>query len=111
VVPCPCVAEADYLLGTRSAIGPDATDEVMGYMASRELYRIDHLQLRIQDPGSRILDPGSLAANDQFYNLGLTDAAVIATGEELRTTLLATLNCRHICAIQPLHAAYFNILP
>ncbi|MBI3298908.1 MAG: PIN domain-containing protein [Elusimicrobia bacterium] len=44
-------------------------------------------------------------------DLGMVDAAVIATAERLKLVRLATLDRRHFSSFRPAHCAGFHILP
>ena len=44
-------------------------------------------------------------------NLGMVDAAVIATCERLRETKVATLDQRHFRVVRPRHCDHLTLLP
>jgi predicted nucleic acid-binding protein len=45
------------------------------------------------------------------FQLGGTDASVIALAERMGAPVVITLDRRHFAAVQPLHRAAFDLLP
>jgi len=82
------VTEVTYLLGTR--LGTKAEVRFLGDLAS----------------GNLIAEP--VAASDW---LRTADASVVAVGERLGISQLATLDRRHFAVVRPAHIDAFELLP
>ena len=96
------VTEVTYLLGTR--LGTEAEVRFLGDLASGNL---------IAEPvaASDWLRIAELTSTYGDLPLGAVDASVVAAGERLGTTQLATLDRRHFTVVRPAHVDAFELLP
>jgi uncharacterized protein len=102
IVPTLVVAEVAYLLKTR--LGPQAEVRFLGDLASGNL---------IAEPvvASDWLRIAELVANYRDLPLGTVDASVVAVGERLRLSQVATLDYCHFAVVRPTHIDAFELLP
>jgi predicted nucleic acid-binding protein len=68
-------------------------------------YRMEHLSI---DEMKRVVE---LQEEYRDLDLGMVDAAVMATCEKLGERKVATLDRRHFGTVRPRHADHFEILP
>ena len=96
------VAEVAYLLETR--LGPEPEIRFLGDLANGNL---------IAEPvaASDWLRIAELASRYRNLPLGTVDASVVAAGERLHISQLATLDRRHFTVLRPAHIDAFEILP
>jgi predicted nucleic acid-binding protein len=102
IVPMLVVTEVTYLLGTR--LGTEAEVRFLGDLASGNL---------IAEPvaASDWLRIAELTSTYGDLPLGAVDASVVAAGERLEITQLATLDRRHFTVVRPAHVDAFELLP
>ena len=96
------VAEVCYMLGTR--YGTEAEALFLDSFADGTL-----LLARLSE-----VDMTRMAALVRQYSnlrLGASDASVVALGERLRLTQVATLDRRHFTVVRPTHCPAFTLLP
>jgi len=96
------VTEVTYLLGTR--LGTTTEVRFLGDLASGSL---------IAEPvaPSDWLRIAELTSSYRDLPLGTVDASVVALGERLGISQLATLDRRHFTVVRPAHAEAFELLP
>jgi hypothetical protein len=96
------VTEVTYLLGTR--LGTKAEVRFLGDLASGNL---------IAEPvaASDWLRTAELTSTYRDLPLGTVDASVVAVGERLGISQLATLDRRHFAVVRPAHIDAFELLP
>ena len=96
------VTEVVYLIGSR--LGVDAEVRFLGDLAAGE-FGVEPVMagdwLRIAELVSRYRD----------LPLGTVDASVVATGERLDITKIATVDRRHFSIVRPSHIPVFELLP
>jgi uncharacterized protein len=102
IVPTLVVAEVAYLLETR--LGPESEVRFLGDLASGNL---------IVEPvvASDWLRIAELVSRYRDLPLGTVDASVVAAGERLELSQLATLDHRHFTVVRPTHIDAFELLP
>ena len=96
------IAEAACLLDRQRA--PRAEAAVFASIADGAL-RVEDIQ---HGDWVRI---GELVSTYADLRLGGTDASLVALGERLGITALATLSRRHFSVVRPQHVAAFQLLP
>lgn len=102
LVPPLVIAEAGYLIGR--AMGPEV-----------EAAFLDDLSQGLYGAVAEVT-PEDLARMAELVrqyadlDLGCTDASVIALAERVGTTLLATIDQRHMRFVTPLHAPAFTLV-
>ena len=102
VVPTLVITEVAYLIGSRLGVEPEVRflgDVAAGAFAVEPVAPSDWL--RIAELVSRYRD----------LPLGTVDASVVAVGERLGITELATVDRRHFSVVRPNHTAGFTLLP
>lgn len=101
-MPVLVITEVVYLVGTR--LGPDAEARFLGDLAGGE-FTVEAVVaadwLRIAELVSRYRD----------LPLGTVDASVVAVGERLKVTQIATLDRRDFSIVRPNHVSGFDLLP
>jgi len=102
VVPSPVLVEVDYWL--LELYGPDVWQLFVEDVA-RGAYRLHHLH------ESGLLRAAELERTYATLDLGLVDAAVVVTCEQLGETKVCTLDRRDFSAIRPSHCDNLLILP
>jgi uncharacterized protein len=102
VVPGLVLAELDYWCHER--LNPDVWLMFLEDLLSGA-YRVEQ---PTQDDLSRCAE---LQRQYADLRLGVVDASVISLAERLREPKVATLDRRHFGAVQPAHAAAFDLLP
>jgi uncharacterized protein len=102
IVPTLVVAEVAYLLETR--LGPEAEVRLLGDLASGNL---------IAEPvvASDWLRIAELVSRWRDLPLGTVDASVVAAGERLRLSRVATPDRRHFTVARPALIGGFELLP
>ena len=100
VIPALCVAEATYLI--HRDLGARAEVEFLRGMRAFEVVPPDG------DDWERIAE---IVEEYADFELGGTDASIVALAERLDTDLIATLDRRHFHAIRPRHCEFFRLLP
>src|SRR5207244_1969356 len=100
VIPALVIAEVAYMIGRR--LGPRAEARFL-----RALEQLD-VEAPIAADWPRIAE---LVEEYGDFQLGGTDASVVALAERLDTALVITLDHRHFSAIRPRHCAAFELLP
>jgi predicted nucleic acid-binding protein len=101
-VPAPVVPETAWLIERR--LGPGAEARFLRLVTSR---RIDVVDLTLDDYARCV----ELIEVDADLGLGFVDASVVAIGERLGITELATLNRRDFTVVRPRHVDAFDIVP
>jgi len=101
-VPTLVIAEVAYLLETR--LGAQAEIRFLGDLASGNL---------IAEPvaASDWLRIAALVSVYRDLPLGSVDASVVAAGERLGISQVATLDRRHFTVVRPVHVEAFELLP
>jgi predicted nucleic acid-binding protein len=102
VVPTRVITEVAYLIGSRPGAEPEVRflgDVAGGAFAVEPVAPSDWL--RIAELVSRYRD----------LPLGTVDASVVAAGERLGITELATVDRRHFSVVRPNHTGGFTLLP
>jgi predicted nucleic acid-binding protein len=102
VVPAPVLVELDYFV--RKLLGVEAW-LVFAADVADGAYRLQNLDERMLQRAAEL---------EQTYaslGLGLVDAAVIATCEQLGETKVATLDRRHFTVVRPRHCEALRLLP
>jgi predicted nucleic acid-binding protein len=96
------IAEVAYLLETR--LGTVAEVRFLGDLANGNL---------IAEPvlAADWLRIAELTSSYRDLPLGSVDASVVAAGERLAVTQLATLDHRHFTVVRPAHIDAFELLP
>jgi hypothetical protein len=102
IVPMLVVAEVSYLLERR--LGSEPEIRFLGDLASGNLIA-EHVA------ASDWLRIAELASTYRDLPLGTVDASVVAAGERLQISQLATLDHRHFAVVRPAHVDAFEILP
>ncbi|MBI3696167.1 MAG: PIN domain-containing protein [Acidobacteria bacterium] len=102
IVPTAILAEIDYLL--REFIGVDAELDFLEGISSGS-YTLE--AFTSQD----LARCRELLAQHRDLDLGLADAAVIATAERLRVDRILTVDQRHFRAVRPKHGRAFVLVP
>ena len=102
IVPVAILAEIDYLL--REFIGVDAELDFLEGISSGA-YTLE--AFAAQD----LTRCRELIAQYRDLDLGVADAAVIATAERLRVERILTVDQRHFRAVRPLHGRPFTLVP
>ena len=102
VVVAPTLVEVDYWI--RKRLQPDVWSILVEDIAAGA-YRLAHLT---SDDLIRVAELERAYAD---LNLGMVDAAVIATCERLRETKVATLDQRHFRVVRPRHCDHLTLLP
>lgn len=102
VLPAPTLVEIDYWC--RKVAGPDAFQLLVDDIVAGS-YRLVELEPRGYQRAA------ALEAQYADLRLGLVDAAVIATCEQLGETKVATLDRRHFSVVRPAHCERLTILP
>jgi hypothetical protein len=102
IVPTLVVTEVAYLIETR--LGSEAEVRFLGDLASGNL---------IAEPvgAPDWLRIAELVFKYRDLPLGTVDASVVAAGERLELSQLATLDHRHFTAVRPAHIDAFELLP
>ncbi|MGD0085405.1 MAG: PIN domain-containing protein [Acidimicrobiales bacterium] len=102
IVPTLVIAEVAYLLETR--LGAQAEIRFLGDLASGNL---------IAEPvaASDWLRIAALVSVYRDLPLGSVDASVVAAGERLGISQVATLDRRHFTVVRPVHVEAFELLP
>lgn len=102
IVPTLVVTEVAYLIETR--LGSEAEVRFLGDLASGNL---------IAEPvgAPDWLRIAELVFKYRDLPLGTVDASVVAAGERLELSQLATLDHRHFTAVRPAHIDVFELLP
>ena len=100
VIPALCVAEATYLI--HRDLGARAEVEFLRGMRAFEVVPPDG------DDWERIAE---IVEEYADFELGGTDASIVALAERLDTDLIVTLDRRHFHAIRPRHCEFFRLLP
>lgn len=101
-MPTLVIAEVAYLLETR--LGAQAEIRFLGDLASGNL---------IAEPvaASDWLRIAALVSVYRDLPLGSVDASVVAAGERLGISQVATLDRRHFTVVRPVHVEAFELLP
>lgn len=102
VVPAPVLVEVDYWL--LKLHGPEPWGLFLEDVR-RGAYRLHHLG----EPG--LLRAAALERDYLSLDLGLVDAAVVVTCEELGETKVATLDRRDFSVVKPRHCDALALLP
>ncbi len=102
VVPAPVLVEVDYWL--LKLYGPEPWQVFVEDLA-RGAYRLHQLDQR------DLVRAAELERTHESLDLGLVDAAVVATCERLGETKVATLDRRDFSAVRPRHCDALTILP
>lgn len=102
VVPTPVLVEVDYWL--LKLYGPEPW-RVFVEDVARGSYRLHQLDTK------DLVRAAELEREYDSLDLGLVDAAVIATCERLGEVKVATLDRRDFGAVRPLHCDFLQILP
>jgi predicted nucleic acid-binding protein len=102
VVPATVVPEAAWLIEDR--LGPQAEARFLRFVTSDLIKIVD---LGTVDY-SRCID---LIVEYEDLGLGLVDASIVAIGERLDITQIATLNRRDFAVVRPRHIDAFDLLP
>jgi predicted nucleic acid-binding protein len=102
VVPALVLVEVDYWL--LELYGPDVWQLFVEDVA-RGAYRLHHLD------ESGVVRAAELERTYATLDLGLVDAAVVVTCEQLGETKVATLDRRDFSAVRPSHTQSLLILP
>lgn len=96
------IAEAAYLLDRE--LGPDAEAALYTSIMDEDL-TIEHLG---PNDWTRIRE---LVTTYADLRLGGTDASLVAIGERLAVTRVATLNRRHFTVVRPAHCDALDLIP
>jgi uncharacterized protein len=96
------LGEVGYLLQSR--VGPQAEVTFLNSFGGDGFHLAE---LEDQDIGRM----AELVETYLDLPLGIVDAAVIAIGERLRLTEIATLDRRHFGVVRPSHTRAFTLLP
>ncbi len=96
------LVEVDYWI--RKRLQPEVWSIFVEDIASGS-YLLDHLSA---DDLARVAE---LEATYTDLDLGMVDAAVIATCERLGEQKVVTLDCRHFSTVRPRHCDYLQLLP
>jgi predicted nucleic acid-binding protein len=102
VVPAPVLVEVDYWL--LKLYGPNAW-QLFVEDVERGAYRLHHLD------ETGLTRAAELENRYATLDLGLVDAAVVVTCEQLGETKVATLDRRDFSAVRPAHCDTLVILP
>lgn len=102
VVPAPVLVEVDYWL--LKLFGPAPWETFVEDVANGA-YRLHHLD------EADLVRAAELERTYESLDLGLVDAAVIATCERLGEEKLATLDRRDFGAVRPAHCERLALLP
>jgi predicted nucleic acid-binding protein len=102
LVPTLVVTEVAYLIETR--LGPEAEVRFLGDLASGDF---------ASEPVAAAdwLRMAALVWEYRDLPLGTVDASVVAAGERLDISQVATLDRRHFSVVRPSHAPAFELLP
>jgi uncharacterized protein len=102
LVPSPVLGEIGYLLQSR--VGPQAEVTFLNSFGDDGFHiaELDEQDFRRM---------AELVQSYLDLPLGIVDAAVIAIGERLRLTEIATLDHRHFAVVRPSHIKAFALLP
>jgi predicted nucleic acid-binding protein len=102
LVPVALLVEADYLLHSR--LGADAARDFLRAVERGEFIMVPFLPADVARCGELL---------DQYRDLdiGLADAAVVATAERLAIRKLLCLDQRHFRVITPRNFSHFTLLP
>ena len=101
-VPVVLLVEIDYLLHSR--LGADAARDFFRSVEAGEFTLIPFLP-------AEVVRCGELLTQYRDMNIGLADAAVVATAERLAMPRLLCLDQRHFRAIQPRGLGHFVLSP
>lgn len=101
-MPSLVVAEVACLLESR--LGPNAEIRFLGDLATGNL-------IAEPVPPADWLRIAELVSIYQDLPLGTVDASVVAAGERLGISQLATLDRRHFTVVRPAHVEAFELLP
>lgn len=99
-MPVTVVPEVAYLMHTR--LGADVERRFVRSIVDREL---------VVEP---LTDADWKRATELmgiYHAIGFVDASVVAIGERLRVSAIATTDHRHFRAIRPTHRASFELVP
>ncbi|MCL4289379.1 MAG: PIN domain-containing protein [Thermoleophilia bacterium] len=102
VVPVPVLVEVDYWV--RKLYGQETWTSFVADVA-RGAYRLHGLD------EDELIRAAELERAYESLDLGLVDAAVIATCERLAETKVATLDRRDFSAVRPRHCERLRLLP
>ena len=101
-MPVLVITEVAYLLATR--LGATAEVRFLGDLASGTLTPLE------VDPADW-LRIAELVKKYADLPLGTVDASLVAAGERLAVTAIATFDRRHFGVIRPHHVAVFDLVP
>jgi len=102
VVPAPVIPEAAWLIEDR--LGPQAEARFLRFVTSGLVQIVD----LGADDYARCIE---LILGYEDLGLGLVDASIIALGERLSISHIATLNRRDFLVVRPRHTDAFELLP
>ncbi len=102
IVPHLVITEVAYFIATR--LTPETEVRFLADLASGA-FAVEPVQ-----PGDW-LRIAELVWTYRDLPLGTVDASVVATGERLGITEVATLDRRHFTVVRPSHTAAFDLLP
>lgn len=100
LAPITVIPEAAYLIRTRLGARAErafATSLVKGEIAIEGVTQKDLQRAR--------------SLLDQYPDIGLVDASVVAVAERLRLDAIATTDRRHFTQIRPAHRSAFDLVP
>lgn len=100
LVPITVVPEAAYLI--RARLGPTAELALVRSLVGAELM-VEDVTFEDLERCAKLLE--------QYPDLGLVDASVVAIAERLRMKSIATTDRRHFGPIRPRHVKAFTLLP
>lgn len=101
-MPTLVITEVAYLIGSR--LGADAEVRFLGDLAAGA-FAVEPV-----DP-SDWLRIAELVGRYRDLPLGTVDASVVAVGERLGITEVATVDRRHFSVVRPRHVGGFTLLP
>jgi predicted nucleic acid-binding protein len=102
VVPTLVITEVAYLIASRLGVEPEVRflgDVAAGAFAVEPVAPSDWLRI------------AELVSRYRGLPLGTVDASVVAAGERLGITEVATVDRRHFSVVRPTHTAGFTLLP
>jgi predicted nucleic acid-binding protein len=100
VVPALCVAEACYVVNGK--YGPRVESEFLAGMQALDVLA------PLPEEWARMAE---IVRQYAGFNVGGTNASIVALAERLGTDIVITLDRRHFSAIRPAHCAALKILP
>ncbi len=100
IIPALAIAEATYFVGTRLGPGPEAVF----------LQGIGLMDVEAPTPAD-FERMSELVTEYADFQLGGTDASVIALAERVDAPVVVTLDRRHFAAVRPRHVGAFELLP